>query len=293
MLGVLTLLAGGFLRSAEAATGVTVTWDSNRESDLAGYYIEYGRESGRLSNTIDVGNHTTYRFADLDPGFTYFFAVLAYNTTGAISQPSQEVFATIGSAPLTMGSFIPNVTPPRPLGSTIIFVATATGGSPPYQYKYFVSDGSKTAMVRDWSPDNTFSWRPTVVNPNYAVKVWARTSKSTADAPETETAQRTIAFGITAASSATVINLVSDRQPPQRPGTAITFTASAAGAGTFEFQWSVFDGTNWKIIRDYASNTTFVWTPTTVNPKYQVMVRVRGGQSLAANAGISLPFPIQ
>jgi fibronectin type 3 domain-containing protein len=61
---------------------VTLEWDPNTESDLAGYKIYYGDSSGDYLGVIDVGNATTYTVANLIPGYTYYFAVTAYDTSG-------------------------------------------------------------------------------------------------------------------------------------------------------------------------------------------------------------------
>jgi hypothetical protein len=291
---LLTTPAVGLLRAADAAT-VTLEWDSNRESDLAGYLVIYGTASGQLTLTVDVGNHTSYQFTNLETGRTYFFAVRAYNTAGLRSAPSAEVSTTIGIAPLSLTNFMANLTPPRQVGTTVIFAAAASGGMPPYQYKWFVSDGSKSTMARDWSGDNTFTWHPSVANPNYAVKAWARGATNTGDAPENSSSERSLPFAITPVDpTGTVINLVADREAPQPNGTRIVFTATVkGGSATYEFQWSLFDGASWKVLQDFSTDAKLSWTPTVPNPKYQVMVRVRGGRNLAANAGIAMPFPVK
>jgi hypothetical protein len=288
----LIMVALALVGSAEGA-GLTVQWDSNRESDVTGYLIAYGTQSDHLGSIVDVGNHTTYQLVNLEAGRTYFITVQAYNRTGLISAPSTVVSATVGVAQLTLTNLIANVMPPRPVGTTVIFAAAASGGVAPYQYKWFVSDGSNTVRTGDWSSDNTFTWQPSAASQNYAVKAWARSATNTADAPDNANGERTMPFPTTSAST-TVIKLVSDREAPQPRGTRIVFTATATGGpATYEFQWSVFDGASWKVVQDWSTNGTLTWTPTTPNPNYQVMARVRGGQNLAANAGLTIPFPVQ
>jgi hypothetical protein len=281
----------GCQRSAESAT-VTLQWDSNRESDLAGYVVVYGTASGQLSNSVDVGNHTSYQFTGLETGRTYFFAVRAYNAAGQMGPVSTEIRTTIGTAQLTLTNFITNVSPPRPAGTTVTFAAAASGGTPPYTYKWLVFDGTTTVIARDWSGDNTFSWQPAIANPNYVVKAWARNAKNTADAPENG-AERSMPFAITAAERTTV-TLTSDRPAPQPAGTPLLFAASASGGSVaYEFQWSVFEKAVWKVQQDWSANASFSWTPTVANPDFKVMVRVRGGTGLAANVAVTMPYTIQ
>ena len=88
----LFLWAAGF--SLEANT-VTLVWDPNSESDLAGYRLYYAEVSGNYDQQIDVGNTTTNTVSGLVQGRTYYFVVTAYNISGLESDPSNEVSTTI------------------------------------------------------------------------------------------------------------------------------------------------------------------------------------------------------
>jgi hypothetical protein len=191
----LTASVAGCARAANAAT-VTLQWDSNRESDIAGYIVAYGTQSGQLNNTVDVGNHTSYQFTNLEAGRPYFFAVRAYNTAGGMSAFSAEVSTANPTGHLTLTNLMTSLTPPQPAGTRVVFAAGASGGTPPYQYEWFVSDGSTSSMVRNWSSDNTFTWQPQKPNLAYTVKVRARSATNTADAPETPEAERSVSFAI-------------------------------------------------------------------------------------------------
>src|SRR5438034_3877144 len=81
------LLVGG---SAEAAS-VTIGWNANSESDLAGYVVSYGIASGVYGTNVNVGNITSYAATGLTAGQRYFFVVRAYNIGGIQSPPSLEV----------------------------------------------------------------------------------------------------------------------------------------------------------------------------------------------------------
>jgi hypothetical protein len=77
-------------RSTSTGT-VTIAWNANPESDLAGYQIQYGTTSGNPSTTVDVGNVTQRQLTGLSGTARYYFRVLAYNTSGQVSAPSNEV----------------------------------------------------------------------------------------------------------------------------------------------------------------------------------------------------------
>ncbi len=75
---------------AEAAY-LDIAWDSNSEPDLAGYWIYYGTESRNYTNSVDVGNVTTYHLDNLSEGVTYYIAATAYDTSDNESDFSEEV----------------------------------------------------------------------------------------------------------------------------------------------------------------------------------------------------------
>jgi PKD repeat protein len=74
---------------------MSLHWDSNSEADLAGYKVYIGTSSQQYSQTIDVGNVTSYTASELSDGDTYFFAVSAYDIFANESGYSNEVTATV------------------------------------------------------------------------------------------------------------------------------------------------------------------------------------------------------
>lgn len=81
------------------AAGVSISWNKNSESDVAGYKIYYGTSARNYQNMLDVGPFTAAAIDGLSSGFTYFFAVTAYDASGNESAYSQEIQAAIPVAP--------------------------------------------------------------------------------------------------------------------------------------------------------------------------------------------------
>jgi hypothetical protein len=73
------------------AAQVTLAWDRNTETDLAGYRVYYGTGARVYNWFIDVGNATTYTVTGLADGSTYYFAATAYDSSGFESTYSGEV----------------------------------------------------------------------------------------------------------------------------------------------------------------------------------------------------------
>ncbi|OPY90384.1 MAG: Fibronectin type III domain protein [Syntrophus sp. PtaU1.Bin208] len=73
------------------AANVTLTWDKNTETDLAGYVVYSGTSAGSYTESIDVGNLNSVDLSGLQEGTTYYYAAKAYNTAGLYSEYSNEV----------------------------------------------------------------------------------------------------------------------------------------------------------------------------------------------------------
>ena len=85
------------------ALDITLQWNANTETDLAGYMVYYKTETSGPSydgtgafegnSPIDVGDTTGITLHGLDEDVVYFFAVTAYNTDQLESGFSNEVDA--------------------------------------------------------------------------------------------------------------------------------------------------------------------------------------------------------
>ena len=73
----------------------SLTWIGNTETDLAGYKIYVGTQSGTYGAPIVLGKVTTYQLNNLAIGTTYFFCITAYDSAGNESLHSAEVSKSI------------------------------------------------------------------------------------------------------------------------------------------------------------------------------------------------------
>jgi hypothetical protein len=264
--------------SANAAD-VTLAWDSNSEVDLAGYQIGYGVQPGNYTTIVDTGNRTTYRFTDLASNQTYYFSVRAYNMDGLTSAFSSAVSTTtLPMQPLTLTSLVSSLPAPQPVGTSVLFFATPSGGVPPYQYKWFVSDSTTTAKVAvNWTTNNMFTWVPTYPA-QYSIRVWARDSTSTVDSPQTIGAIGNMQFLVTPnaptntpslPTALTLTAVTSSVASPQRVGTPIRLTAATSGGTAprmFKWMISTNGGAEWTVSQNWSPSNTFDWTPSVANP---------------------------
>ena len=73
--------------------GTTITWNPNTEQDLGGYNFYCGTSSGYYTTVIDLGNVTSYAFAELlmYEHVPYFVALTAYDISDNESSYSLEL----------------------------------------------------------------------------------------------------------------------------------------------------------------------------------------------------------
>jgi len=80
-----------FLPINSLADYLTLSWDPNGETDLAGYRIYYGKSSGNYDQMTDVGNISSYSLSGLEPNMRYYVALTAYDISDNESDFSNEV----------------------------------------------------------------------------------------------------------------------------------------------------------------------------------------------------------
>jgi BACON domain-containing protein/fibronectin type III domain protein len=82
--------------SAPTTSGsASLTWLASTATDLAGYNLYTGTQSGVYGPPVSVGLNTSYTAGNLTGGKTYYFSVTAVSTTGTESSHSNEVYKTI------------------------------------------------------------------------------------------------------------------------------------------------------------------------------------------------------
>jgi endo-alpha-N-acetylgalactosaminidase len=109
---LLACLSLAFAATPAQAQQVQLAWDAPLQANgtpvtnLAGYKLYVGSQSGQYKSTVPVGMTTTYTVTNLSAGQTYYFAATAYDMTGSESAFSNEVSVTLPTN-TSGGSLIP------------------------------------------------------------------------------------------------------------------------------------------------------------------------------------------
>ena len=165
---------------AAQCADVTLAWDANTESDLAGYRLHYGTTSGNYTGSSDVGNVTQYTITNLQDGVTYYFAATAYDTAGNVSSYSSELVHTTGSINNKPNNpTAPNSPSSGSINTSYTFNTSASdpdGDALEYQFDW--GDGTSSiwgaaSRSHAWSSAGTFCIRARARDSHGALSGWS------------------------------------------------------------------------------------------------------------------------
>jgi len=293
------------------STGTSITFTASGAGGTAPYQYKFLLYNGSSWAMVrDWSTSAAYTWTPTAASSNYRIGVWARDATvswdsGAQNLGMPYVITGAGSAPappppaplarLALTSLTSNLASPRAPGTSITFTATASGGTAPYQYKWWVYNGSSWTIVNNWSGANTYTWTPGQPSLYYRIGVWVRNATTTADVSDSNLS---VPYPITAAALATpltITSLSSNLLSPRTTGTAITFTAAAlGGAGPYQFKWWLYDGRAWAIVQNWSGSASYTWTPMQANANYRVGVWVRNATTTAdvSDANLSVPFTV-
>lgn len=82
------------IRGTSLSDTVRIEWDANVDSDLAGYILYRGKSKDNFTDSIDVGNTTSYLDTNVTNDTTYYYAVAAFDFDGNKSGYSEIIEVT-------------------------------------------------------------------------------------------------------------------------------------------------------------------------------------------------------
>ena len=175
----------------------------------------------------------------------------------------------------------PSAASPQVRGALVTFTPQQTGCSQQYRF-WLLPPGGSWQSVQAYGVSGTWLWKSAGYLPGtYEIGVWEGSTRT----PSNYESYAITTFTLTAAptGACTSSNLRADPLSPQKPGTPVTFMASAGGcaiAPQFEF-WLLAPGGTWTSMQPYGG-PTWGWTPPALTGTYQVGVWARQGGSKSA-----------
>src|SRR5688572_6563297 len=141
------------------------------------------RDGGTTQVLRGWSTTSTYMWTPTIAG-SYIVTVWARSAGVTTDAPQASAQVTyVINAGLSITSLTSTLASPQPANTSIGFTAAATGGMGPYQFKWWVFDGTAWWIVQEWSTSASLNWRPTQAG-TYIVAVWGRNAGVTADASQ-------------------------------------------------------------------------------------------------------------
>jgi VCBS repeat-containing protein len=243
--------------SESPASQLRLSWSDNSDNE-EGFEIQRMSPGAGFVSVAIVGTNTTgYADGNLAAGATYCYRVRAFNgegisdfsNLGCATTPTTVSVSKFGSGAGTVLSDPPGIhcgadcREPYALGTVVTLAASPADGSVFAGWSGAVCAGTGSCIFNaatDLSVTAVFD----LAHPENA--------PPPADPPPSAPIPAPL----------TLTGLAADLASPQFVGTAVTFTAAAAGGvAPLEFKWWIFNGSLWRVARDWDASHIFVFNP--------------------------------
>ena len=205
----------------------------------------------------------------------YTVEVIAQDATGAFAAATLKYYAC-EYPPLTAVSVTAAPASPQLVNTPITFIASVTDGTN-VQYQFWLYNQASTpawSQLQAYSSAATCQWSPTVAG-NYLLSVTAQDITGA-------TANVMLWYTVNNAPL-TAVAVTASPNSPQLVNTPITFTASATGGSSVQYQFWLYNQAStpaWSQLQAYSSTATCQWTPT-VAGNYLLSVTALGDTGTA------------
>jgi hypothetical protein len=292
----ITILSLAALPASPARYGTPVTWTAAAYDELGTATLEYQfwRYSYKTSAWSIVRNYSTLPSYSWTPGagdvgqYVIHVRVRSAGKVAFEAYQDSTVFTVSDAPPVSITSLVRSTPLPAMHGTPVSWTAAAAGGVGPLQYEFwrYCIASPTWVLERGYSADPTFSWTPAAADAGMCyARVRVRSNGSTL---AYEAARDSSGVMVTGPNPIAVSSLIDDSGGEGMADFPIAWTATATGGtGPLEYQfwrYSYVLGT-WAMVRDYAQDPTYTWTPNVGElGQHVVHVRVRSAGKLAFEA---------
>jgi hypothetical protein len=208
------------------------------------------------------------------------------------SNAAYEAYSNVVSYVVGNGSAVPptavsvsvSALSPQPEGAVVTLSAQASGGSGPYEYKFWIRKaGGEWVAVQGYWSFSIYTWNTTGFTGTNQIQVWARNMGSNA-AYEAYSNVVSYVVGNGSAVPPTAVSVSVSALSPQPEGAVVTLSAQASGgSGPYEYMfWIRKEGGSWVAVRGYSSSTSYSWNTTGFSGTNQIQIWARNMGSSAS-----------
>jgi Divergent InlB B-repeat domain len=243
--------------------GTTVQWSASTSGGSGPIQYQFWRldvTGWRIVQAYGPNNTYTWSTTAADIGMHALQVwVRSASSTSSYDAWSGTGYFTVDAPRVTAVALRMAPAPPIAVETTVTLTATAmaTGAA---EYEFWRLDGGTWRIVQPYGPSASYSWTPSFADTgSHVIQVWARAVGSVAGY---EAWASTDWFEVVT-PHVTSVTVLADTQFPASARTPITWTAHATGstsATTYAF-WIYKVGTGWSLMRDYAADPVFTWSP--------------------------------
>ena len=215
----------------------------------------------------DIGVHHIQVWARVF-GSTESYEAWAGVTFEVVDQPHPTISEIVISGPQ-----------PVPAGQLVSFIAKASGGVAPLQYKFVRLDADGWKVVQDYLGYDSYSWLPGIADVGpHSLQVWVRNTASGADYE----AYAGVSFEV-APPGPLRVTLTNSQPGVVRAGYVIAWSVlSTGGINPLQCRFVRLDPDGWHEVQPYGYCRDYTWTPSPADVgdhALQVWVRNAGSAS--------------
>ena len=265
--------------SFPSAPNVPITFTAQATGGTAPLQYQFWlyREGSGWSVVQPYSSFNTYTWFPVAGTYAFQVWVRGTGSTAQYEDWRSSNFFTVGSSPVKISNLRVNRTFPAATSTPITWTATASGGSGPLDYKFWLfSTITGWSVLQDWSATSHVTWTPGVAyGGQHALQVWVRSRGSAA---QYEDWQGTDWFSITDSTSLTLATSLNLNTYGVSNG-CVVFTAATAGPGVWEYQFWTNSNSTWTVRQTYSGFNTFGFCPVAGTHAVQVWTRRVGAST--------------
>ncbi len=255
-------------RLLPAVAGDTITWTAGARGGDGIDYRFVLHDMATDSHVIqEWGPAAAFRWEVPTPGHSSWYAVEVWaRSAGAVApfngyRSSPLFIIAAGPGPLSELALHADVKSPIAPGTPITFTASLPQAAPGLLYRFSLQTGAdpEWTVLREYASERTLIWTPTGsdIGPHkLRVEIKQPGSANPFDALATTS--------VTVSTGDPAIVVLLDRSPGGvvTTNTPVEWVASGTGGmARLQYRYWLFDGTSWKILRDYSTDPRALWTP--------------------------------